>query len=77
MGRRDDEVGRDQRSCAFTRAPVTGRVDLADGSPGCAQLLNRYSIVTAYYAGLRFACGWADDGKRERDTEDAYCVERA
>ena len=77
MSRRDDEVGRDKRACAPTRAPVTGRVDLADGTPGCAQLLNRSSIVIAYYAGLRISRGCADDGERERDTDDAYYIERA
>ena len=77
MSRRDDEVGRDKRACAPTRAPVAGRVDLADGTPGWAQLLNHFSIVIAKYAGLRISCGWADDGERERDTDDAYCIERA
>ena len=77
MSRRDDEVGRDKRACAPTRAPVAGRVDLADGTPGCAQLLNHSPIVIAKYTGLRISCGCADDGERERDTEDAYSVERA
>ena len=77
MSRRDDEVGRDKRACAPARAPVAGHVDLADCTPGCAQLLNHSSIVIAKYAGLRISCGWADDGERERDTDDAYCIERA
>ena len=77
MGRRDDEVGCDKRTCAPTRAPVAGRVDLADGTPGCAQLLNHSSIVITEYTGLRISCGCAGDGERERDTDDAYSVERA
>ena len=77
MSCRDDEVGGDKRTCAAGRAPVTGRVDLADCTPGCTQLLNHCSIVIAEYAGLRTTCGGAVDGERERDAEDAYYVERA
>ena len=40
VSRRDDEVGGDKRTCAPNRAPVAGRVDLADGTPGWVQLLN-------------------------------------
>ena len=53
MSRRDDEVSRDKRARAPTRAPVAGGVDLADGTPGCAQLLNHSSIVIAKYDGFR------------------------
>ena len=71
MSCRDDEVGRDKRTCAVSRAPITGRVDLADCTPGCAQLLNHSSIVIAYYTGSLISCVCADDGEKERDTEDA------
>ena len=74
MSRRDDEVGGDKRTCAPTRAPVAGRVDLADGTPGWVQLLNHSSIVIAKYTGLRISCGCADDGERERDTDDAWYI---
>ena len=77
MSCRDDEVGRDKRTCAASRAPITGRVDLADCTPGCAQLRNHSSIVIAYYTGSRISCVCADDRERERDKKDAYQVERA
>ena len=70
-------VADDKRACAPTRAPVADRVDLADGTPGCAQLLNHSPIVIAKYTGLRISCGCGDDGERERDTYDAYYIERA
>jgi len=71
MGRRDDEVARNQRTSAPLGAAVAGRVDLTDCRPRCALLVNHFPVVSAEDARLQIACGCLNDGEGTRDAEEA------
>jgi hypothetical protein len=71
MGRRDDEVFRNQRTGASFCAPVAGHVDLTDCRPRGALLVNHSPVVMAKDARAQIACGCLNNGEGARDAEEA------